>query len=289
MLATDHPLYEPLHYNMGAVWPFVTGFVALGHYAYGRPWSGYPLVDALARLTFDFARGRHAELLSGAFYRPLDTAVPHQFFASSMLATPILRGLVGWSADAPRGHARLAPQLPPSWERFEVRRLPAGKSRVTAVVTQTATSVTATLSSEGAPIDIEFVPPIPASAREVTTTVAGTTRTTGPVTVRVGPTPLTITTRWRGGYGIEPPLVALLAGQRSAGLRVLDVFEQAGGVRLEVEGPAGSLHVLGVHGSRPGSIGGADIVEWTGTRGRVRVRLPAGEGPVSRQIVTLRP
>ena len=83
MLATDHPLYEPLHYNMGAVWPFVTGFVSLGHYTYGRPWAGYPLIDALKQLTFDFARGRHAELLSGAFYRPLDTAVPHQFFATS--------------------------------------------------------------------------------------------------------------------------------------------------------------------------------------------------------------
>ena len=93
MLATDHSLYDPLHYNMGAVWPFVTGFVAWGHYRYERPWAAFPLVDALARLTFDFARGRHPELLSGAFYRPLDTAVPHQFFATSMFVTPLMRGL----------------------------------------------------------------------------------------------------------------------------------------------------------------------------------------------------
>jgi hypothetical protein len=289
MLATDHPLYEPLHYNMGAVWPFVTGFVALGHYTYGRPWAGFPLVDALKQLTFDFARGRHAELLSGAFYRPLDTAVPHQFFASSMLATPILRGLVGWSADAPRARARLAPQLPPSWERFEVRRLPAGKSRITAVITLTATSVTTTLSSEGAPIDIEFAPPVPPAAREVTTTAAGTTRTTGPITVRVGPTPLTVTTRWRGGFDIEPPMVRLSAGQRSAGLRVLDVTDAGGSLRIEVEGPAGSAHDLTIHGSRPTAIDGADIVEWTGTTGRLTVRLAAGERAVASQSVTLRP
>ena len=89
MLTTASPLYDPTHYNMGAVWPFVTGFLALGHYQYERPWAGYPLVDALSHLAFDWARGRHPELLSGAYYRPLDTAVPHQFFATSMLASSI--------------------------------------------------------------------------------------------------------------------------------------------------------------------------------------------------------
>ena len=67
MLAKDHPLYGPLEYNMGAVWPFVTGFVALGHYNYGRPWAGYPLVHAVAGVAFDFARGRYPELLSGEY------------------------------------------------------------------------------------------------------------------------------------------------------------------------------------------------------------------------------
>ena len=70
MLTTASPLYDPTHYNMGAVWPFVTGFVALGHYQYERPWSGYPLVDALARMAFDWARGRHPELLSGRVLPP---------------------------------------------------------------------------------------------------------------------------------------------------------------------------------------------------------------------------
>ena len=46
MLSRDSPLYDPTHYNMGAVWPFVTGFVAWGHYNEGR---------SLGRLS---ARGR---------------------------------------------------------------------------------------------------------------------------------------------------------------------------------------------------------------------------------------
>ena len=104
------PLYDPTHYNMGAVWPFVTGFVALGHYRYERPWAGYPLVDALSRMAFDWARGRHPELLSGR----LLPAARHRG------AAPVLRHLDARepgrlrppraaSPTRPRGRARLAP------------------------------------------------------------------------------------------------------------------------------------------------------------------------------------
>ncbi|MCU0256648.1 MAG: hypothetical protein MUF60_07875, partial [Vicinamibacterales bacterium] len=297
MLATDHPLYEPLHYNMGAVWPFVTGFVALGHYRYDRPWAGFPLVDALKQLTFDFARGRHAELLSGAFYRPLDTAVPHQFFATSMLATPLLRGLVGWSADAPRARARLAPQPPPSWDRLEVRGLPAGASRVRVTLAQAPGSVTATLAGEGAPIDVDYVAPVPAGAREVRTRVSATAGTrsrpeVGPAEagVRVGREPVTITTTWRGGYAIEPPLPDLQIGQRSAGVRVLDVGVSGDVVRVELEAPAGAAADLTVHGPRPAGVDGGEIVEWAGGRGRVRVVFgsPGEAAPFARRTLLLR-
>lgn len=303
MLASDHPLYEPLHYNMGAVWPFVTGFVALGQYRYARPWAGFPLVDALKRLTFDFARGRHAELLSGAFYRPLDTAVPHQFFASSMLASPVLRGLVGWSPDAPRGHASLAPQPPPSWDRFEAHGLPAGDSRVSVTIVQGATTTTATLSSAGAPLDLEFVPTVPAGARDVRSRVAGpgggrADPTRAPERaarprqlgqwLRVGATPVTVTTTWRGGYVVEPPPADLAVGQRSAGLRVLEVAEDGDAVRIDLEALASSSHELVLYGSRPARVDGAEIVEWTASRGRVRISFAGGAGPFARATIRVR-
>ncbi|MEJ2215405.1 MAG: GH116 family glycosyl hydrolase, partial [Gemmatimonadota bacterium] len=69
LLSTKHPLYQPLHYNNGAVWPFMTGFTALANYRTHRAWAGYALVRDIARTTYDFARGRNPELMSGAFYR----------------------------------------------------------------------------------------------------------------------------------------------------------------------------------------------------------------------------
>ena len=85
MLSTESVFYDPMGYNSGAVWPFVTGFVTWGQYRYRRPWAGYLLLDALGQMTFDWARGRHPEIFSGSYYRPLDTSVPQQFFATSML------------------------------------------------------------------------------------------------------------------------------------------------------------------------------------------------------------
>ena len=314
MLADDHALYEPLHYNMGAVWPFVTGFVALGHYRYDRPWAGYPLVDAMAQLTFDFARGRHAELLSGAFYRPLDTAVPHQFFASSMLATPLLRGLVGWSADAPRHAARLAPQLPPSWGQLEVKRLSVGDSRLDVRIVQGAGTVTTTLVATGTPITLDYLPSLPAGARDVSTVITGgvrgqsvknamkqdvtpsvTTGEAGGQSVKnamkkdvtpfvVGRQPVTVTTTWRGGYGVEPPVSPLVVGQRSRGLRVLDVVAGDCTVRIELEGMAGTTAELIVHGARPASVDGGAILDWPGPRGRIAVTFPPGPGTARRSL-----
>ena len=295
MLADDHPLYEPLHYNMGAVWPFVTGFVALGHYRYERPWAGYPLVDAMAQLTFNFARGRHAELLSGAFYRPLDTAVPHQFFATSMLATPLLRGLVGWTADAPRHAARLAPQLPPAWDHLDVRRLSVGDSRLDVRIVQAAGTVTTTLAASGPPITLEYVPSLPAGARDVTTAVVEGGR--GQVLKNaikkdvtplvVGAVPVTVTTTWRGGYAIDPPVATLEVGQRSSGVRVLDVVAGDRTVRIDVEGMSGTSVEIGVHGERPVSVDEGEVVEWAGTRGRVKVTFAAGASATARRTVTL--
>ena len=167
MLTTASPLYDPAHYNMGAVWPFVTGFLALGHYRYERPWAAYPLVDALALMSFDWARGRHPELLSGDRYRPLDTAVPQQFFATSMLVSPIVYGLLDFEPDAPAGRATLAPQLPAHWDSLVVENLAVGESRLGVTFERKAGGLRLHLRPSGKALRLELRPLLPPGAREL--------------------------------------------------------------------------------------------------------------------------
>ncbi len=100
LLSSDHPLYDPLHYNNGAVWPFMTGFTSWALFNYGREEAGYRALKANAESTFFGALGRNPELMSGAYHQTLDTTVPHQFFATSMIPTPLILGLLksrpGW-------------------------------------------------------------------------------------------------------------------------------------------------------------------------------------------------
>ena len=168
MLSTESDLYHPLQYNMGTVWPFVTGFAAWAQYRYRRPWAGFHLMDAVRQMTFDWSLGRHGELFSGTFYQPLDQTVPHQFFATSMLVTPLLRGVFGWEPDAPRGRARLAPQLPPDWPEAAVRGLRAGATTLDVEIEQRWTpgggERRVVIGSRGPPLDVDFVPDVPAGA-----------------------------------------------------------------------------------------------------------------------------
>ena len=114
-LSAASPLFDPLHYNNGAVWPFVTGWVSLAQYTYHNPAAGWFALDAIAHTGFDQSLGRNPEVISGRLYKPLDTAVPQQFFATSMVLTPLIRGLLGVDVDAPARRVTIAPHLPPAW------------------------------------------------------------------------------------------------------------------------------------------------------------------------------
>lgn len=286
MLSTGSALYDPVHYNMGAVWPFVTGFVSWGQYNYRRPWAGYPLIDALKQMTFDWARGRHPELLSGRFYRPLDEAVPHQFFATSMLVSPLMMGLLGWEPDAPRHRARLAPQLPPQWGRVTVQRLRVGETSIDAEFEQGIGRFVATLSASGPPVTVELAIPFPAGASELRSETPADSIADGQyiVTLSPGGTPSRVELRWAGGLSVVPPTMQLEPGQPSRGIRVLD-FQYAGDTWvITVEGVRGRSYDLELYGRPVSQVTGAEIVGREGAVTTIGVAFPDGMGRETREI-----
>lgn len=260
LLSFGSDLYDPTHYNNGAVWPFMTGFVAWGQYQYRRPWSGWTLVNAVKQHTFDWSRGRYPENFSGAYYSPMDATVPQQFFAASMLAMPLLRGVLGWEPDAPNARATLAPQLPPSWPRLTVRRLSVGPTSLSVDLEQGVSGSVTRLSADGPTMTVDLVLAVPAGARDVRVEVdgaaagnagvsAGLHDEVARVSIPVSTRSTEVRVRWTGGLTVDHPGVTLVPGQRSGGLRVIDFRAVDGGWELTVEGDAGrdySLDVFGV-------------------------------------------
>lgn len=128
MLTNRSTAYEPLSYNNGAVWPFLTGYSAWAEYRSHRPLSGYMHLMDMVRLTFIDALGYNPELLSGDRYRPLRTAVPHQIFSSSFVVTSAVRGLLGLEGDAEKRQVTFSPHIPFEWDWLHVKQFRVGET-----------------------------------------------------------------------------------------------------------------------------------------------------------------
>src|SRR3990170_688864 len=238
-LAASSPLFDPLHYNNGAVWPYVTGWVSLAQYRYHNASAGKFALETIARTGFDEARGRNPEVISGRFYKPLDTAVPQQFFATSMVLTPLLRGLLGLDVDAPARRLTLTPHLPPEWDSVAVEHIPFGTGTLRVQLTRSGGGIRAELLQRGTggPIDVVFSPALPLGA----ITALERTETPGDLhaTVRgVLRESLTLEVPYRGGWSIAPPASRPAIGDRSAAPRVLSERLGEGRDLVTLEGQA---------------------------------------------------
>jgi hypothetical protein len=299
-LSTGSPLYDPMGYNAGAIWPFITGFVILGQYRYGRPWAAFPVLDALGQMTFDFSRGHHPELLSGAYYRPLDAAVPQQFFATSMLVNPAVTGLLGWEPDAPRNRARFAPQLPPHWNQVRVSRLRVGKASVDADFTRLPQQADVVLRASGGSPTITLELPVPEGATDVRATLDGVAVSSAPVegpgasrirleiATGAGHERQHVTARWQGGLEVLAEPARLVPGQESEGIRILDFAARGDGWDLLTEGARGRSYDVRLYGAVPKSLTGGTLERRAGPYNVLRIAFPAGTGRATTRVHLVR-
>ncbi|HEX7119552.1 MAG TPA: GH116 family glycosyl hydrolase [Longimicrobiales bacterium] len=303
MLSRDHPRYDPLHYDNGAVWPFMTGFAALAHFRYHRPWAGFDLVRDVARTTFDFARGRHPEPLSGAFYQVLDTTVPQRFLAASMLVNPLVRGLLGLEADAPNHAVAIEPHLPAHWDTMSVENFRVGTDRLDVSIRREGeiyalgvrrTTDPARKAGVAAPLAARIAPALPLGARVVRVTVNGrdaavhveeTASDVHPVVELELEDEALVEIEFRGGVEVVPPPERLRLGQPSRGLRILDFRRDGRDYVLLLEGAAGRSYPLELRtAARLRRLRGATLVGQDGRTAALAVDFPAGRGYIRKQV-----
>ena len=275
-LAPSSALFDPLHYNNGTVWPFVTGFDAWGLYRYHNAAMGFAATRAVARSTFRWGLGSNPEVFSGSSDEPLETAVPQQFFATSMLLTPLVRGLIGWEGDAPGDRVTLSPHLPAQWDSAVVRRLPVGNGRYTVRMVRSDSSLeTEVVRTTGRGVDtLVFAPALPLGAVVQAVTANGqpaacASRNTGAdlhvdCTLVLGPR-LDIAIRHSPGWEVLLPLPNPAPGARSSALKLLSQALAGDTLVLEVEGLAGQSYRIGVRTPRGRRDIAIDVPEGGGT------------------------
>ena len=124
------PIYDPMSYHQGTVWPLFTGWVSLAEYRAGQTISAEAHLYQNLLLTWAQDLSGCTELLSGAFYQPLGRSSSHQTWSSAMVLSPALRGLLGLDWDATAHTLRVNPHLPPDWDHARINNVPIGADRV---------------------------------------------------------------------------------------------------------------------------------------------------------------
>ncbi len=130
-VADTEPLYDPISYHQGSVWPLFTGWTAMAEYRGGHPLAGYAALRQNVDLTWAQDPGSVTEVLSGEFYEPLGRSSTHQLWSSAMVLAPALRGLFGLEPDALSHTLLVHPQLPPAWDKVSLEHLHVGQDTFT--------------------------------------------------------------------------------------------------------------------------------------------------------------
>jgi glycogen debranching enzyme len=302
IISNKDPVYSPVGYHFGSVWPLFSGWASVAEYRYHRPLPGYLNLRANAQLIFDGALGKATEVLSGTAYVPLATSSSHQIWSSAMIVSPILRGMLGISVDSPNHKLTFAPHVPASWNTLTIGNLRVGDSSLILVYQKNADTLTLTVERSGSDnIDLEFSPAFSLRAHILEAAVNGNRTAFASLgengvdqhpTVRLPlqPGKNTVSLRFRDDFGIDYPYAAPVLGATSRGLKFVSEGWNAGHDRLELEvaGGNGASYSVPLYGDLAGLTVDGGTVENRGSQAVLQLRFPSG--PVdqfSTQKVTL--
>jgi glycogen debranching enzyme len=294
MLSDRSPLFEPLNYNYGACWPFLSGWVATALFDYGFLPQGYEVLMANVRHTFDNSLGTIMELFSGRQNAWPQEGVPHQGFSTTGVLLPLVRGLLGLDGNALEKTIYFRPGFPADWTAVSVTNGKVGEARFSLDFAREKTGVTLRVKSENAAgYEFAFMP-----ALGLGTVILEARRNGSPL--ELGPDeraadqairPLlrfamtgddTVELRFAPAPEIVLPDAATRTGDLNGGLRVIRSALDGRDLKIGLEGLAGETYWLDVvNGDRVEAVSGG---EFDGRRLRVTFPGTSGSGYVEKDV-----
>ncbi len=270
ILSSRSPLYEPLNYNYGAVWPFLGGYAAAALYNYDFLIPAYELVLANAGHMFDNALGASTELFSGSLRVWPQEAVAHQGFSTGGFVLPFVRGMLGLDADAVKREAAFAPRFPGDWPSAVVENFRVGGETLSLRYEREGGRISLDAGSRpGSGLKLRFAPVLAPGTKILSATLNGqalaleTRDTPGCVQPAMD---IPLSGKDRVEIAIEPTVEILPpVGESQVGDFDIDVKvvrqELSGGVlKVAVEGLAGGRYSLGLlRPDRVQAVLGADL------------------------------
>ncbi len=280
IIAEDDPLYDPIGYHFGSIWPLFTGWASVAEYRYHRGLPAYANLRANAQLVFDGSPGRATEVLSGRYYTPVATSSSHQIWSSAMIVSPLLRGMMGLTVDAPNSTVRFEPHVPADWTDFAIRNVAMGAASEADSLTLSYHrgdgDITLDVARRGLqPIQLEFVPSFSLRAHVLSAEVDGKPTSLKAVepdnkvdqhialTVPITRDHTVVHIRLRDEFGMVYPYTVPATGALSSNLRFISEQWNASHDRLELQiaGRAGAKYRVPLTGDLIGlKVSGGELL-----------------------------
>ena len=287
--------FEPLNYNYGAVWPFLTSWVSTAQFKHHFALQGYNSLLASVRHTFDNGLGDVTEVFSGTQNVWPQEAVAHQGFSTASVVLPLVRGLLGLEGDASEKEVIFAPQLPANWENLSVDHYRIGNDILAMKYTRTESRISVDVEHRGDDdLNFTFSPALGIGTKITEARVNGkvvpfeqivSSQTIQPLVESKLVTPLKIEIDFEPTVELLPPSNLSKTGDSNKGLKIISTSLKDKTLTVVVEGLSGERYELGmVHRDKLASAKGCEI---TGTS--LIIDFPSGKvGEFVRREIVLK-
>lgn len=260
---SNDPIYDPISYHHGSVWPLYTGWVELAEFRTGRTLQALERTRQTLALHRLQDPGAITEVISGEFFEPLSRSSSHQLWSSAMAITPVVRGMLGLLPDAQHHTLQLDPHLPASWDRISAAHVHLGND-----------SFDLNMSRRGETLEVETRSTSPTLLCLAKTAATGDCKepasTVHKLLLPLPPVEV--------DYAVSLPA----EGERSAAMHFLHQSNDAHSLTLDLEAPAGTTQILILQKNRTT----ANVqVEGAEVRGdKLMLQFPAGKGYVPHRV-----
>ncbi len=282
-ISVNSKYFQPLNYNYGAVWPFLTSWVTSALYKHHMPQQGYSLLVSTANHTFDHALGCVTEVFSGTNNVWPQEAVSHQGFSTAGVVLPLVRGLFGLEGMALERSLTFSPHFPADWKRVSIKDYAVGQAKFSIDYERQTNRIIATINTKNAiGYKILIAPAMGIGTEFTSLTVDGKPvdfKTHEKIQIILAEAEIPVTDRamrieieYIPTVEILPVVPKTKVGDGNKGLKLISVKKDASRLMIEVEGLAGTSYVLGITNSELiAKVEGATLEE-----NLLRLTLPDG-------------
>jgi hypothetical protein len=259
-ISVDSKYFEPLNYNYGAVWPFLTSWVTSALYKHHMPLQGYSLLLSTANHTFDHALGCVTEVFSGTNNVWPQEAVPHQGFSTAGVVLPLVRGLFGLEGTALERSVTFSPHFPADWKRVSIKDYAVGQAKFSFEYERQTKRIIVKINANNAHgykilfapamgIGTEFTSlnvdgkPVDFKTHEKTQVILAETE------IPVKDSAIQVELEYVPTVEVLPAVPKTKVGDGNKGLKLISVKKDASRLMIQIEGLAGSSYAMGITNS----------------------------------------